>query len=49
MSRVSFPIKVSDEELRELKRLLFQGGQEKLRDKEAVYQNTSASKAKKRR
>ena len=33
----------------ELKRLLFQGGQEKLRDKEAVYQNTSASKAKKRR
>ena len=33
----------------ELKRLLFQGGQEKLRDKEAVSQNTSASKAKKRR
>ena len=31
----------------ELKRLLFQGGQEKLRDKEAVSQNTSASKAKK--
>ena len=27
----------------ELKRLLFQGGQEKLRDKEAVSQNTSAS------
>ena len=33
----------------ELKRLLFQGGQKKLRDKEAVSQNTSASKAKKRR
>ena len=33
----------------ELKRMLFQGGQEKLRDKEAVSQNTSASKAKKRR
>ena len=29
----------------ELKRLMFQGGQEKLRDKEAVSQNTSASKA----
>ena len=33
----------------ELKRMLFQGGQEKLKDKEAVSQNTSASKAKKRR